>query len=843
MGNLSLRSTMTTAERGREFWRGVLLAGGFTALPRWTKEPVPGVGEHEARIPDELVAALRRLANELAVPLSSVLLTAHAKVLGALSGEGAVCTGYAMDLGSPLPLRMTLGPRSWREVLLDAARTEAELLAHRGFPVDDLRRELGLSEPPFGTVFELGAGSGGEFPEHTVLRVAFVEREGLVLRLRYKTDVLDADYAARIAGYHRTALALIAADPDAEHARQTLLSADELRLQIDGLAGRRRELPDRRVHELFEEQARARPDAIAAVRGDTQLTYRELNARANQLARALLAGGLAREGVVGVVTERNLDWMTAVLAIFKAGGAYLPIEPHFPPDRIARTLSRAGCRLVLTERGSTATFDQALQSLSGVEKFFIDVACDEGHLDGNLGTPVAPGQLATIYFTSGSTGEPKGAMCEHAGMLNHLFAKIDDLEIGEGDVVAQTGPQCFDISLWQLLAALLVGGRTLLVEQETILDAKRFVDKIVDRRANVIQVVPSYLEVLVSFLEQHPRALPDLRCVSATGEALKKELVQRWFAAQPGIKLVNAYGLTETSDDTNHEVMDRAPDRERVPLGRPINNVSVYIVDEHLALVPLGAPGEIVFSGVCVGRGYINDPERTRRAFMPDPYREGRRLYRSGDYGRWLPEGKVEFLGRRDHQVKISGFRIEIGEIENTLLRVPGVRADAVVVTERADGSKHLVAFYSGEQPLDANALRERLSASLPKYMVPAAFHWRNHLPLTDSGKIDKKTLTALARELDVSEQSHERPRTATEQRLAAAWAEVLGIPKEQIGRGDHFFDLGGTSLSALKLAIALDRAVSFKDLIAQPILADQAELIDRRLERGVPEASVAVDS
>src|SRR5205085_1679029 len=262
-----------------------------------------------------------------------------------------------------------------------------------------------------------------------------------------------------------------------------------------------------------------------------------------------------------------------------------------------------------------------------------EAAYAEGHPDGDLGVDVAPGQLAYIFFTSGSTGEPKGAMCEHAGMLNHLCAKIDDLEIGEGDVVAQTAPQCFDISLWQLLSALLVGGRTLLVEQEVILDARRFIDTIVDRRANVIQVVPSYLEVLVSFLEQHPHALPDLRCVSATGEALKKELVQRWFAAQPGIKLV-----TETSDDTNHEVMDRAPDRERVPLGRPINNVSVYIVDEHLALVPLGAPGEIVFSGVCVGRGYINDPERTQRAFVPDPYREGQRLYRSGDFGRWLPE-------------------------------------------------------------------------------------------------------------------------------------------------------------------------------------------------------------
>src|SRR5205823_4022119 len=239
MGNLSLGSTVTTAERGREFWRGVLLARGFTALPQWTLDPVAGVGEHEARIPDELVAALRRVANELAVPLSSMLLTAHAKVLGALSGEIEVCTGYALELESPLPLRMTLGPRSWREVLLDAARAEAELLAHRGFPVDDLRRELGLSELPFETVFEFGADGGGKFPEHTVLRVAFVEREGLVLRLRYKTDVLDAECAARIAGYHRTALALIAADPVAEHARQTLLSAEELRFQLHGLAGRR----------------------------------------------------------------------------------------------------------------------------------------------------------------------------------------------------------------------------------------------------------------------------------------------------------------------------------------------------------------------------------------------------------------------------------------------------------------------------------------------------------------------------------------------------------------------------------------------------------------------------
>src|SRR3989442_4096309 len=380
ISNIRLRhgDTVTTAERGREFWRGVLLAGGFTVLPRWTLEPVPGVGEHEARIPDELVAALRRLADELAAPLSSVWLTAHAKVLGALSGEREVSTGYAVMEGRPpLLCRMTTEPHSWRAMLLETHRAESELLSHADFPVEDLRRELGLTQPSFETVFDPAAPARGELAEDTVLGVGIVERDGIVIRLRYRTDVFDADCATRIAGYHVAALALIAADPDAEHARQSLLSREELHFQLEGLAGPRRKLPDRRVHELIEERVRAHPDAVAAVHGDRHWTYRQLNGRANQLARALLARGLGREGVVAVVTERNLDWMAAVLGIFKAGGAYLPIEPHFPADRVARMLSRAGCRLRLTERGSTATLDHALESLSGVQRLYVDAAHEE----------------------------------------------------------------------------------------------------------------------------------------------------------------------------------------------------------------------------------------------------------------------------------------------------------------------------------------------------------------------------------------------------------------------------------------------------------------------------------
>ena len=820
----------TLTEAGREFWRGVLAGGGFTAIPRWTLDPVAGVAEHEAPVPGDLAAALRGLADELAVPLSSVLLAAHAKVLAALSGEREIVTGYlAVRGGAPLPCRLTTGPDSWRAVLADSRRAESQLLAHKDFPVDDLSGELGLTGQAFETVFD-PAGHGGDLAGDTVLWTGISLRGGqLVLRLRYRTDVLDAGCAARIAGYHLTALTLIAADPDAQHGRQSLLSAGELHFQLEGLAGPRRELPDRRVHELFEQRVEAHPDAVAAVHGDRQWTYRELNARANRLGRALLARGLRREDVVAVVTERNLDWMAAVLAVFKAGGVYLPLEPHFPAGRIAAALSRAGCGLVLTERASTTTLDQALDSLPGVQALLVDAAYQENHAGGNLGIKVAPDQLAYILFTSGSTGEPKGAMCEHAGMLNHIYAKIADLEIGEGQVVPQTGPQCFDISVWQLVAALLVGGRTLLVDQEVILDVQRFVDTIADGRAAVLQVVPSYLDVVLSYLEQHPRELPDLHCVSPTGDFLKKKLTQRWFAAQPKIKLVNTYGLTETSDDAVHETMEQVPDRDRVPLGRPINNVHVYVVDEHLSPVPLGAPGVIVFSGVCVGRGYINDPERTRLVFLADPHRQGQRLCRSGDYGRWRPEGKLEFLGRRDNQVKISGFRIEIGEIENTLLRVPGVRDGAVVVAERADRSKYLAAFYTGRRPLQDGVLKDRLGESLPAYMVPPAFHWRENLPLTANSKIDRRTLTALAGELDLTGEDYDAPGTPTERRLAAVWAKVLGIPPGQIGRLDHFFDRGGTSLSAVKLAISLDRAVSLKDLIRHPILADLAGLVDGR--------------
>lgn len=797
-----------------------------TEIPRWTQDRHAGQEQVEVAVPENLRTAVPPLARAWEVTPGSVWLAAHARVLQALSGEAEITTGW-MEAAGTWRCELDLGQGSWRALVREAHARQVRALA------DQPGREQASphsASPGYEVVFDARQDADAELPEGIVLGVSLRHTTGGdVLRLRYRRDVLDAGAARRIAGYHLTALRHLVADPEAEPVDAGLVDPDERRLQLEQLAGPVRTRPQRRFHELFEERVRQHPERIAAVQDTREWTYAEMNARANRLARTLLARGLQAEDIVAVVAERNLEWMAAVIGILKAGGAYLPLEPSFPPDRIAGTLTRAGCRMVLTEGGSTASLDGALTGMPAVTKLLMEDVEAEGRAAHDLGLEVRPDQLAYVYFTSGSTGEPKGAMCEHDGMVNHLYAKVEDLGIGPGDVVAQSAPQCFDISLWQLVSALLVGGRTLIVGQDQILDAERFVDMLERGGVAVFQVVPSYLDAVVAYLEGKPRALPRLRCVSATGEALKRELVRRWFDVMPDVKLVNAYGLTETSDDTNHEVMSAAPAGGHVPLGPPIPNVRIYILDERQRLVPLGAPGEIAFSGVCVGRGYINDLERTAQAYSADPYVEGARLYRAGDYGRWSPDGKLEYLGRRDHQVKISGFRIEIGEIENALLRVPGVRDGAVVVAERPDRGKHLVAFYHAPEPLDPAPMRERLARSLPRYMVPQVFQWQQVLPLTANGKIDRKRLAALAADVEPEGGSLDAPRTPTEQWLAAAWSRVLAIPEDRIDRRDHFFDRGGTSLTAVRLAIALDRAVSLKDLISHPVLTDLATELDAR--------------
>ncbi|MEJ8277544.1 non-ribosomal peptide synthetase [Pseudonocardia spirodelae] len=834
-GTLAAATTTSVPGTARDHWAAVLRSGGATPAPAWTTSPRPGTAVHREPLPRDAVTALAAVTG---TEPGAVLLAAHAAVLAALSGDAEVTAGVPAGAGGPpLPVGLDTA-RTWSALVGAAADALAALRAHPAPDLHALARELGTAVPSFGTVLDPGADlRGEEIGPGAVARTGargadapagpalHLSAAGSTLRLTHRLDRLDGAAAARIAGYHVTALRLAAADPDAPVRPSALVGAQERAAQLGDLAGRARDLPDRRVHELLADRAVVAPDEVVAEHAGRTLTRHELEDRAGRVARTLLDGGLAPEEVVAVVCDRDLDWMVAVLAVLRAGGAYLPVEPHFPAERIARTLGRAGCRVALTTDTTRDHLDEA-----GAATTVLTVAEAVAAAPAPAPAVEVPGDgLAYLYFTSGSTGEPKGAMCEHAGMLNHLLAKIEDLELAPGCVVAQTAPQCFDISLWQLVAGPLAGGRTLLVEQDVLLDVRRFVAALAEHRVGVAQLVPSYLEVVLTYLEEHPTDLPDLRMVSATGEALKPELVQRWFRVLPGVPLVNAYGLTETSDDTNHAVLRSAPADGRVPLGAPVPGVKVYVVDPDLQPVPLGAPGEIVFSGVCVGRGYVNDPDRTAAAFGRDPHRPGQRLYRSGDHGRWRPDGQLEFLGRRDNQVKLRGFRIEIGEIENALLRVPGVR-DACVVVAQTPGGPQLAAFHAGDGP-DAAGVRAELARSLPGYMVPPAVHRLDPLPVTANGKIDRKALAARASAAGAAAApapsgADAGELTAAQRRVVDAVTRVLDLPAGAVGPSDDFADLGGSSLSAVKLVIALERAVTVRQVLDHPVLSDLAGLL-----------------
>ncbi|WP_406133115.1 amino acid adenylation domain-containing protein [Streptomyces zaomyceticus] len=856
----------------------------YTRIPRWT---APSAGEtgtdvHGTRLAEDLGRALARRAAALGTDLAALLTAAHARVLATVTAERDLLVGHVEQdgTGEVLPLRLHVANSTWAELVEHAAaapeatRNPADPET-RSAPPADARPEVVLdlsgltddtedtdgargtngarstrdarSTDGTGTRVAEGTDDPGAAPvlaDGTVLRVVWSRDEyGLALRILHDRAALDEYHAHRLAGYHLAALRHLAADPADRHDRQSLLSERETEKQLYGLAGPRAELPDRTFHELFEEQARATPDALAAEHGGVRWTYRELDERADRVAHALVEAGAAAEDVVAVVMDRTLDWIAAALGVFKAGAVYLPVRPDFPTERVATQFERSACRFALLAPGTETLVREASDAVTDapVALSVPEILSRPGAPTGPVAVTVHPGQAAYIYFTSGSTGAPKGALCEHVGMLNHLYMKIEDMEIAAGEVVTQTASQCFDISLWQFTAPLLVGGAVRIIDTDTQLDVDAFLDEITDGAVAVVQIVPSYLEVLLTHLEHHPRPLGGLRTISVTGEALKYELVQRWFAAHPGVKLVNAYGATEVSDDTMHEVLDGLPDRDFVTVGRSLRNVNTYILDENLALVPLGSPGEIAFSGVCVGRGYINDEERTRQAFVADPFRAGTRMYRTGDFGRWLPEGRIEYLGRRDEQVKIRGFRIEIGEIENKLLSMPGVHEAAVVIDGGAGDLRNLVAFFAGQEDLPAGRVRDFLATLLPDYMVPTYFHQMERLPLTENGKIDKKSLVRLAGTLGHGGAPYTAPVTPAEQRLAMLWAEVLGVPLERIGRSDNFFDLGGTSLAAVRLLVRLDRALSLKDLVARPALSDLAAVLDERGRGGAAPAATGL--
>ncbi|MET9554809.1 amino acid adenylation domain-containing protein [Streptomyces sp. NPDC006645] len=797
----------------------------------------PGYAALRTPLPPGLPEALTRTAEELNTSVADLVLAAYVHVHAAITSDRDVLVGCVRSTAhrAPLTLRHTVTGSSWADLVTAVSHTP---LAHRPGVRPEATVDLtGLTRP---------AAIPGESPagDGVVLHTGWERDEhgGLTLRLHHDTAHIDAAYAERLAGYQLTALRLLTADPAARHDRQSLLSPQERRTQIFGLAGPRAELPDATFTDLFEEQARRTPDAPAALHGELSWTYRRLDERAGRVARALAEAGAGAEDTVAVVMERSLDWIASAVGVFKAGAVYLPMPPDLPVERMAYQLRAAGAVVVLTDHDSEAYARKALAELDSPPPVL-----NAPHLQDTDGpappTPTgpapqaspAPDRAAYVFFTSGSTGTPKGAVCEHAGMLNHLLAKVEDMGLaaGAGEVVAQTASQGFDISLWQFAAPLLTGAAVRVVDSGVLLDPEGFLAEIAGGGVTVAQTVPAHLDALLRGVEHGTAATGALHTVCVTGDVLAPALVRRWFAAFPGVRLVNAYGATEVCDDTTHHVMDAPPDGGTVPLGRPLRNVNTYVLDENLEPVPLGSVGEIAFSGVCVGRGYLNDEARTPQSFVPDPFRAGTRMYRTGDFGRWLPGGRLEYLGRHDEQVKIRGFRIELGEIEHRLRAVPGVREAAVVVDGEAREPRNLAAFFTAwdapSSPDLVAAAREFLGELLPHYMVPAHLYRLDRLPLTTHGKVDKAALGALAGTLGHGGAAHTAPAGPGERRLAMAWAEVLGAPLERIGRDDNFFALGGTSLAAVRLIAQLDRRLTVRELVAHPRLADLAGVLAGR--------------
>jgi amino acid adenylation domain-containing protein/non-ribosomal peptide synthase protein (TIGR01720 family) len=600
-------------------------------------------------------------------------------------------------------------------------------------------------------------------------------------------------------------------------------------------------LHDSRTYiELFEEQVNKTPDRIAVSYGEESLTYEGLSKRVSLVSSRLRSLGVAPESLTAILSNRGIDFLTVILAIFKCGGAYVPLDPDHPAQRNVNILSKCKSRLCIVGDDFLTDISQAL---SGAEDPPLIVVMEDLFQGGTLEPfkyEYHANSLSYVIYTSGSTGEPKGAMVELEGMLNHLFIKIRDFQLVDTDVVAQSASQCFDVSVWQFLSILLVGGRVCIIDNATLRDPPSQFKLMERENVSVLEVVPSELRAMLDSVDIPGEELPAmkrLRCVLVMGEVLDPLLCNRWFDCFGHVALINGYGATECSDDVNHYWMRSAPRsvHRSIPLGGPLMNLRIFVHNEDMVMCPIGVAGSIYIAGVGVGRGYLNDPVRTAQSFIPDAYTKipGGRAYRTGDLGRYLPDGNMEFIGRSDHQVKIRGFRIELGEVESAIARIPAV-AQAVVTTRNDEelGSR-LVAYFVTEQgqTLTASQLRSFVKSVLPGYMVPSAFVRLESMPLNENGKINRKALPAPDSVPPDPDELLAEPSSKLEVLLLAIWAEVLGL--ELIGVNDNFFDLGGDSILAIHVAAKVSRVgpkLSPTEVFTHPTISELATLLSSNL-------------
>jgi amino acid adenylation domain-containing protein len=822
-----------------------------------------GITEARRAVDAPLARRLREKTRALGVSAASLCHLAYAQVLARVSGRDDVVFGTVLFgrmqggegaervMGlfiNTLPVRIRVGEAGVEESVRSTHAQLAQLMRHEHAPLVLAQRASAVAAPaPLFSSFlnyrhtpaeqrsptadKAMAGIevlAGEARSNYPLQFSIDDHgEGFTLTAKVKSPV-DPQ---RVCDYMHAALeqlvhALETSQTAPLRGLEVLPESERGQLLVQWNSTARDYGREARIHRLIEQQAAATPDAIALEFEGQALSYAEMNQRANQLARLLRRKGVGPDVLVGVLAERSIEMVLALLAILKAGGAYVPLDPSYPAERLAHMLEDARVSLVLAQRHLAGQLPSQVGDVHLLDPSWAAYA-DEGREDPeDIGTPR---DLAYVIFTSGSTGRPKGAMNEHRGVCNRLLWLQEEFGLTADDCVMQKTAISFDPSVREFFWPLLAGARLVIARPEGHLDTAYLVDLIRRRRITQLQFVPSMLRVFVE--QEGVETCDSLKRVLCSGEALTHELQERFFARLPGVELHNLYGPTECSMTVGHWPCRRGDGHLTVPIGRPGCNVQLYVLDASLRPAPIGVAGELHIGGIQVGRGYAGRPELTAERFIEDPFAgvSGARLYKTGDLVRYRQDGAIEYLGRADFQVKFRGFRVELGEIEATLDAHPAVAQSVVIVREDNPGDQRLVAYVvAARADLSATELKQHLSQQLPQYMVPGAFVFLQALPLTSSGKVDRKALRAPGRS-GPDESAYVAPRTDTEKVLAGIWAGLLGV--ERVGVHDDFFALGGHSLLATQVVSRVRQALGVELPVRELFGASTVETLAAVLE------------
>ncbi|WP_191878715.1 non-ribosomal peptide synthetase, partial [Streptomyces filipinensis] len=825
--------TSLTDSEDRSYWQDVTARHVRFELPAtWAGEHGTAEEGHGARVSfADLEEGLRRLAGQAKASLKSVLLAAHLKVLSTLTPEDAFHTGVvyhgrleAPDAERVLGMHLNTVPfpavrptGTWRGLVEQVYAREAEIWDRRRYPLPAIQRDTGSNQRLITTLFDHqdfyqvdaeAVDTDGGLNEGRNEAALSVVASGRHIQLATSTDAISRDNLERLASMYRTVLEAMAADLDGS-ATAPCLPKDERARLLTEWNTTVEEPVDGFVHGVFAERAASAPDAVAVTFGATELTYRQVNERANRLARHLRKLGAGPDTLIGVSLERDIDLVPTLLGVLKSGAAYVPLDPTNPTDRLAYILDDADTPILITRAEHVPTFADIYDG----DLVLLDADDDRDAIDAQPAddpTPLGtPDNLMYVIYTSGSTGKPKGVTLTHANVLRMFAAIREQMNFTRDDVVTQSHSYAFDFSVWEMWGALLHGGRLVIVPPEVSRSPEDLLDLLVSQQVTVLCQIPSAFRALAAMAGEADTRIDRLalRAIVFGGEKLEITELRPWVA-RTGLDrtaLVNLYGPTEiTVHCTFHElVADDFEHPSRSHLGHRIADLSVHVLDARQQLVPVGVPGEIYVGGPGLARGYLGRPGLTAERFVPDPFGPaGGRLYRTGDLVRRLPDGSLDFLGRVDSQVKVRGYRIELGEIEAALRTHPAVREAVVTAPATDEGEKSLVAYVvGGDEAPSAGELREHMSATLPAYMIPAAFVSLDAIPLISGGKINYRALPAPDRAAyDASR--YVAPQTPVEERLAAIWSEVLGV--RQVSVEDSFFDLGGDSLRAVRLVGAM---------------------------------------